>query len=261
MIVLNLWQIDSFEGGRGSRANYIQSIAETFREDCYITVTSISAEAARENLKKGTVPDMISYGAGIYGIESFVRQYDCWANGGYCLLTLEEESDFSDVTVENTIINGGIDNLVGAAAVLCGLHKASTDRPTGAYVKLIQGKFKYLLGTQRDIFRLKSRGVAFSVKPITEYNDLYQNISITATETERVKISDLFVKYLLSASEKVSQIGLMHNGTKLYDNELSVLEGITYENSLRIPVSESFYKQLNSAISAGDRNLIKNLLN
>lgn len=261
MTVLHLWQIDSFEGGRGSRADYLQSIADDYSENNYITVTSISADAARENLKKGTVPDLISYGAATYGIESYIRHYECWAYGSYCLLTLEEDSEFSDVRADNTIINGGIDNLIGAVAVLYKLTGAPIDRPTGAYVKLIQGKYKYLLGTQRDLFRLKMRGLQFSVKPITVYNDLYQNISITTTDKKRSEIAENFIKFLLSSQNFTNKIGLMCKGIKLYDDEMSILEELSYDYVLSSPVSESYRNELESAISSADINLIKNLLN
>ena len=74
MTVLTLWQIDGFEGGKGSRATYLQNLADKFSKNsgCYITVNSLSADAARLNLSKGNIPDLISYGAGMYGIESHI---------------------------------------------------------------------------------------------------------------------------------------------------------------------------------------------
>ena len=59
MTVLTLWQIDGFEGGKGSRATYLQNLADKFSKSsgCYITVNSLSADAARLNLSKGNVPD------------------------------------------------------------------------------------------------------------------------------------------------------------------------------------------------------------
>lgn len=40
-MVLTLWQIDSFEGGRGSRATTLQNIGEKFskKTGCYLSVT------------------------------------------------------------------------------------------------------------------------------------------------------------------------------------------------------------------------------
>lgn len=260
LTVLSLWQIDGFEGGRGSRASYLQDVADSFSDEFYVTVTSISAQAARENLKAGVVPDVISFGAGAYGLESYIRSYDTWCRGGYCLLTLSENADFSDVNAQNTIINAGIDNLSEVAALFCGVGGANSDRPTGAYVKLIGGKYKYLLGTQRDIFRLKTRGVQFSVKAVTEFNDLYQNISVTTTDPIKAEKAKIFIEKLLNNGENIAKIGLFKDGYSLYDDQLGELEGLTYNYKLVSPVSQSTREEIEKALSDGDINLLKNLL-
>lgn len=266
MSVLSLWQIDGFEGGKGSRATYLQNIGDDFSKKggCYVTVTAITADAARMNLSSGNVPDLISYSAGTYGIESYLRgdaPYYNWCHGGYCFLTLDTSANFEDITTENLIINGGTDNLVGAAALLCGVNGAEVAKPTGAYVKLINGEYKYLLGTQRDIFRLRTRGVAFSVKPVTEFNDLYQNISVTASDAKKRTYANRFVNYLSERCDEVSRLGLMAKGQNLYDDEMRCMEGLNYENKLTLPVSENVKKQIDSAISNCDINLLKNLIN
>lgn len=265
MTVLNIWQIDCFEGGKGSRASYLQSVGDDFykNNNCYITVTSLTSTAARENMKNGVVPDMISYGAGIYGIEGAIRgktPYYCWCNGGYCFLTLEEGADFSDISKENTVINRGTENLADACALMCGINGADADKPTGAYVKLINGKYKYLLGTQRDIFRLKTRGVAFKIKPVTEFNDLYQNISITTGDSKRAAQAEKFIKFLLGKSDGISKLGMTVDGVKLYEDELSAMEGLSYDCTLKTPVSESAKNEIFSAISNCDKEKLKSLL-
>ena len=55
-LILNVWQIDSFEGGRGSRTAHLQKIATEFSEStgCYLMVTSLSSASARLNLEKAT---------------------------------------------------------------------------------------------------------------------------------------------------------------------------------------------------------------
>lgn len=264
--VLNLWQIDGFEGGKGSRASYLQNLATEFakKTDCYVVVTALSADAARYNLSGGAEPDLISYGAGMHGIESYITgdsPYYTWCNGGYCFLALDGNADFSDITAENTVVNRGTDNLSGAAALFCGVDKALFDKPTGAYVKLINGKYKYLLGTQRDIFRLKTRGVAFSVKPVTEFNDLYQNISITAKDYRKQILAESFISYMLNLSKNVSRLGLMYQGINLYDDEMHVMEGLTYNYKLISPINESVKNVLISSIDNGDLKKLKNLLN
>lgn len=69
--LLTVWQIDSFEGGRGSRADYLNSLGKQFSQkyNYYVTVTSLSADAVRYNLENGIMPDAISYGAGYTGLK------------------------------------------------------------------------------------------------------------------------------------------------------------------------------------------------
>ena len=178
--LIEMWQIDGFEGGKGSRASYLSRAAEKCFEgqNIYFKVTSLTADAARANISSGRAPDLISYSAGFYGIEELVNEkYPAytWCSGRYCLISLDASADFSDANSENTVINEGKDNLVGVCAALEGFGEADSESSVNAYLKLLDGSYKYLLGTQRDIFRFISREVEYCVKPLTAFNDLYQN--------------------------------------------------------------------------------------
>ena len=265
MLTLTLWQIDGFEGGKGSRAGYLSGVARDIskRARCYITVTSLSAEAARENLDSGTVPDLISYPAGAYGISRYITggtPYTVWCHGGYCFLTVDQSADFSDISAQNTIINGGKDNFSGIAALFCGVDGAVTAEPTSAYVQLINNKYKYLLGTQRDIYRLITRGASFKTKPVTEFNDLYQNISVTATTQNKRNAAEAFISLLNSKSDGVLSLGLMYSGKFLHEGEMAAMERANYDYRLISPVSRETREKLESALIAKDINLIKNLI-
>ena len=262
--MLTIWQIDSFEGGKGSRASYLRNIGNELydKSDCYVNVISLTADAARLNLSSGNIPDLISYGAGTYGLEGYIigdTPYYTWAHGGYCFLTIDENADFTDITNQNTVINIGVDNIYGAAALLCGIGGAPTDKPTGAYVSLINGEFKYLLGTQRDIFRLTTRGIAFKIKPIQEYNDLYQNISITTTNSLQQIYAKKFIDALLSHYADLNKLGLMAE-SKIYDDVMSKMELIDYSCKLTTPISKNTREQIFEAISKSDIILLKNLI-
>lgn len=258
--MLTIWQIDSFEGGKGSRADFLQRIGNDFTKstDCYVSVISLSANAVRLNLAEGRIPDIISYGAGVYGLESYIGDYVSWCHGGYCFLTLDAASDFSDVNSQNTVINEGKENLSKAAALFCGLHEADFEKSAGAYVKLITGSYKYLLGTQRDIFRLKTRGLSFAVKPVTEFNDLYQNISVV-TLSPRKSFARQYVETLLKRTGEVDKIGMLSDSV-VYDDEMKAMSGLSYEYKLTAPVGESAAKQLENIISGGDINMLKTIL-
>lgn len=263
MRVLTLWQIDSFEGGKGSRAKYLQDIADQYFEDAhlYVRVTALSADAARANLSDGNIPDMISYGAGFYGLESYLNDNcDCinWCRGAYVLITLGGEPDFSSVTPQNTVINAGKDNLASACALFEGLNGADVAAPTSAYVSLIGGKYKYLLGTQRDIYRLTTRGESFSVKVITSFNDLYQNISILCGG-EDYNYCRQFIFYLLQTSEGVESLGLISDKTN-HTGAMRQLQAATFEYTLNSFIGRDYYDKLTSTVERGDINSLKNLL-
>ncbi len=259
--VLQLWQIDSFEGGKGSRADYLQKKANAFSKEygAYVTVTALSAEAAVLNLENGNIPDLISYGAGICGLESYIGSFTTWCHGGYCLLAVDANADFTDVNAENTVINSGKNNYTSAAAMFYGLQNAEYEKPSGAYVKLINGDYKYLLGTQRDIFRLKTRGVGFTVKPVTEFNDLYQNISVV-DKSANISVAQRFVGYLMSHRDDVNKLGLMTESSGLYDDEMKVMEGLDYECKVVAPVNKQTKERLENIIAQSDINMLKNLL-
>lgn len=259
--VLSVWQIDSFEGGKGSRADYLKTVGKEFnkKENCYVNVVSLSAEAARLNLSNGTIPDIISYGAGTYGVESYVKNYSVWCRGGYCLLTLDGNADFTDATADNTVINGGKENFASAAALFCGLQGAKVESPTSAYVKLINGDYKYLLGSQRDAFRLKTRGVAFAVKPVTEFNDLYQIISVTVS-CKNTGFVQRYIDFLLSKNNGLDKIGMFSDGVKLYDDELAAFENLVFDRKITYPISQGMKAEIEKSVSLGDINILKELL-
>lgn len=261
-----LWQIDGFEGGKGSRKQYLQDKATAYfkKQRTYLNAVAISAEAARQNIAEGRLPDIISYPSGFYGIENCVNAKDFfyvnWCRGGYCLLSVDTSSDFSDVSVENTVINSGKDNLPAVAAALCGLSDASYEPPTNAYLKLISGKYKYLLGTQRDVFRLKTRNVSFAIKPVTQFNDLYQNISIITKDASKYQKCRDFVDLITANDNGVGKLGLFYKDAKCETEELNEMRLCTFDYPLSFPCSENFIGQLKTAVKNKDVNMIKNLL-
>ena len=265
MQLLTLWQIDGFEGGRGSRAQYLvdKSIKMFDGHNTYLNVIPLSAAAAEENLKRGEIPDMISCSPTFNAHLQYINTADfickTWCYGSYCILTLDENSAFDDVNAQNTVINAGKDNLSQVAAVMCGLGGAVYENPTNAYLQLINGKYKYLLGTQRDIFRLKTRGETFSVKQVTQFNDLYQNISIMTRESKRYETCKRFIEYIEINNSDIDRIGLFSESVN-YTDEMSQLKGNQFENNLKNLCGDEFLNQIVNAAANNDANKIKNLL-
>lgn len=261
--VLTLWQIDSFEGGRGSRAEYLRLLAQDFAKSAnvYIEVTALSSDAARTNISAGVMPDIISYGAGFYGIESLVSEGygKAWCRGAYCLIALSG-TDFSAVSPANTVINEGKDNLVSVAALFSGLQGADYAAPTSAYVSLISGEYDFLLGTQRDVIRLQTRGESFEVKPLTEFNDLYQYISVLTRDGEKAAVAEEYINYVLSHGESLTRIGMLCDGETLYSDEMHALEGVDFSYTVPAVVSSGAVTEIKKAARSGDINLLKSLL-
>ena len=261
--VITQCQIDSFEGGRGSRAEYLRSLAQDFAKSAnvYIEVTALSSDAARTNISAGVVPDIISYGAGFYGIESLVSEGygKAWCRGAYCLIALSG-TDFSSVSTANTVINEGKDNLVSVAALLSGLQGADYAAPTSAYVSLISGEYDFLLGTQRDVIRLQTRGESFEVKPLPEFNDLYQYISVLTRDGEKAAVAEEYINYVLSHGESLTRIGMLCDGETLYSDEMHALEGVDFSYTIPAVASSGAVDEIKKAARSGDINLLKSLL-
>ena len=244
--VLTLWQIDSFEGGMGSRADYLRRLADEFsdEESAEIEITPLTSGARRGNIENGGI------------VKSIPR---AWCNGAYCLISLSD-SDFSQATAENTVINVGKDNLAAVAALLLGLNGAECAVPTSAYVQLIDGEYKFLLGTQRDIQRLKTRGLNFYVQAVEQFNDLYQYIAVLSGEHDKAELAEKFIDHMLSQSGRLTGIAMLHDEQNLYDDEMHALETARFEYGLPAVVSYEAMNKIRSAAQSGDINILKSLL-
>ncbi len=261
---INVWQIDGFEGGRGSRKQFIENTAKALFEGerIYFTVTSLTADAARENIALGNIPEMISYPSGFYGIENLVNYSDfvskVWCYGCYCVLTLDTESDFGDVNAENTVINAGKDNLSEVCAALTGLNGADGEEPTNAYLQLLSGKYKYLFGTQRDIYRLETRKAAYSAMAVSQFNDLYQNVSILTGHTKKYEICKKLIEELEKSD--VSSLGLYGNLNSKVAEQLSGLNFNGAEYTVKGLSSKQYNEELVNAAKNGDIKKLKSIL-
>ncbi len=259
---LTLWQIDSFEGGKGSRAAYLAGIANDFYQGTgtYVKVTSLTADAARANIDSGNVPDMISYGAGFYGIETCVNA-ECeprmWCRGAYCMLSLK--ADWGGATARNTVINRGKDNLATVAALFEGLEKANSLPAQSAYNALLDGQYDYLLGTQRDVVRLQTLGVEFYVEPLSDFCDLFQYMAVLGGGENSAYSAD-FVDYVIENSDRLYKLSLFNDGVELYEGALHQLENISFSYTVPSLVSSGAMQKIAAAVKSGNINMLKSLL-
>ena len=65
--ILELWHIETFEGGSVNRAKFLQNLAVNFNKQnqgCFFVIKALSVEQAQLNIEKGFLPDMVSFGVG-----------------------------------------------------------------------------------------------------------------------------------------------------------------------------------------------------
>lgn len=229
--ILTLWHIDTFEGGVGSRKQFLLSVSREFEkknEGVLVMAMDYTAENAEKAMEEGKFPDLISYGVGVnvknlqpitekceknlplggYNGETYAL---CWCRGGYCVIENPEYKDTKNSANKLIVSQGAYTNpLVSYALSEKTEQNFEILSPLNAYIKFTAGKSKYLLGTQRDINRLILRGMDFIARPLDGYNDLYQYISVVSTDSVKALYAQKFAAFLVSASvqRKLNKIGM-----------------------------------------------------
>lgn len=215
--VVRVWNIDTFEGGKGSRTAFLKSVARELQGEAYYLVTSYTLEGALTAFAEGEAPDVLSFGVGLSEFAERLLPLSYffaggelggktlaypWCMGGYYLFSL---TDFEGEG--RTALSVGGENLPAVAARLEGITGEETES-VAAYTGFLSGKYRYLLGTQRDVCRFQARGVSVQARPLTKYCDLYQYIGILSSEKRDASLA--FVEALLSpeVQGRLSQIGM-----------------------------------------------------
>ncbi len=219
--VIRVWNVDTFEGGKGSRTSFLKRAAskiEKRNKHVYYLISSYTEEGANRAFASGQRPDVLSFGIGVsayfesslplpYSFAGGEAEGGCyaypWCRGEYYLFSLKDDFEEEGATA----ISSGGNNLVEVAAALNNLTGERIDS-LSAYVAFLNGQYRYLLGTQRDKCRFVSRGVEVYEKPLNEFCDLYQYISILSAEKREDCLT--FVKTLLSeeVQKELATIGM-----------------------------------------------------
>lgn len=215
--VVRVWNIDTFEGGKGSRTAFLKSVARELQGEAYYLVTSYTLEGALSAFAEGEAPDVLSFGVGLseFAERLLPLLYSFaggelggktlaypWCMGGYYLFSLTDfEGD------GRTALSVGGENLPAVAARFEGITGEEAES-VAAYTGFLSGKYRYLLGTQRDVCRFQARGVSVQARPLAKYCDLYQYIGILSSEKRDASLA--FVEALLSpeVQGRLSQIGM-----------------------------------------------------
>ena len=280
--ILTIWQIDSFEGGKWSRREFINSVARKFEKNntgVLIMVKTLSSEGVAEAVKRGEMPDIISYGAGVDMInlqelkinKCFLngkindKQYAIpWCRGGYLLFSNPQKSN--DENIDKIVVSQA-ENTQPLLAMLyenINANKIEILPPLEAYIQFVTGKTAFFLGTQRDVERLESKGVTYTAKPLENYNDLYQYLSVTERGNKK-ESAIKFVEYLLSKEIQLelSKISMMSEFyTVNFQNQtLAEMSKIKAKYGLSAFLSKEQLKELQNLSLTGlkgdDESIIK----
>ncbi len=226
--IITMWQIDGFEGGLGSRKQFLLSVARDFEKQntgVLVMVINHTFTSAEQSMSEGIYPDIISYsngldvknmlplnatryaGGGRIGEKVYAT---AWCRGGYVLI---KNLDLTQSEQDTIIVSSGKYTQPLLAMNLEGLEfeKIEILSPMNAYTKFTMGKNLFFLGTQRDVVRLTNRGFNFSATPLTKFNDLYQYVSLTSTDQNKSIYAKRFIDYLLSdkVQAKLNKINML----------------------------------------------------
>lgn len=231
--IITLWHVETFEGGTGSRKQFLLKAARGFEKNnsgTLISVVSHTSASYAEQISSGNFPDIVSYGVGVSVKNQSVMDVDKtfyagnvenksyavpWCGGGYVLIRNPKIADKN-----NVVLSCGENNLPECALLLRdeNFSEIKRENQRDAYQSFRAGKFSCLLGTQRDIVRLSDSGMEFSVEGVSEFNDLYQYISITSANDDKLNACNEFVRYLLS-EEVQKQLNVINMQSIYYNVE------------------------------------------
>lgn len=215
--IYELWHIESFEGGGANRQNYLNRIALNYEKqnpNQIFMIKSINPDQLQDALTLGC-PHLISFSEQVANIVlpylmHFDNEYDIQNNfiesakfngnlmalpyiaSGYCYFTKNNSSTNLELYTANnnlhnatSLINKPINNNQTLSSYEC-------------YSKFVNNNNIKLLGTARDLFRIKNLESLgrFSVtyEPISTFTDLIQYLGVTTTDKNVLN----FVEFMLN---------------------------------------------------------------
>ena len=248
--VITIWHVDSFEGGKGSRANFLRKVASGFskkHKSVSFLVTSYTLEGVKTALSSGKTPDLISYGGCSINLDGYAEKIDFSAvDGGElskgkryavsylkgCYFKIQKGSGDTVILSKSEYSSPEIAGLFSSV-------KGSDYQvlsPIKAHNLFTAKKNAIMIGTQRDLLRLINSEQEFTATLIKDYSDLFQYISLTAKgQTEKFYARE-FINYLLSSEvqEKLTSINMFPI------NNAIIYSGDEYFSNCHIPPKYTF---------------------
>ena len=256
--ILELWHVETFEGGSVSRGALLEKEAFIFEKQhkgTYIVIKSMNLEQFNLNINLGKKPNMISFAIGVG--DSFVNDlidldaedvrddllsYGRFGSkqvavpyilGGYAIINSNTKKENRQ---ENKVVGVG---LKGATNPLKALQKNNMQITNlyndllldsyDIYDKFVKGYFDCLIGTQRDVYRCYNRQQKGMMTDTTfsfldGYTDLVQYVSVFKGNDIEQRLCTQFVSQLISndTQSKLNDYNLFSTlkNLKLYQTDL-----------------------------------------
>ena len=255
-----MWHIETFEGGNSARKTFLDKLFNKFNKQntgVFISLNVMNKEQYDINIQSST-PDIISFTKDCIGVEKhlttlprteklskgFVESvvYDntiiCYPYmlGRYCLISYNDNAanNLCGEIVERKnkkIFPLGFSTDVESVHALASNNisynsNAKTyNTQYDNYKAFLKKETTTILGSQRDVHRLKSREQNGTIDNLyytylDGYTDLVQYVGVTKT-CKSVDVAKKFVEYLLSddAQEMLKSIGMFSVNKKIYNQD------------------------------------------
>lgn len=282
--IITLWHVDGFEGGIGSRKQFLLKVARQFEKKnsgVLVMVINHTFTSVKENFDKGIYPDLISFSNGVevnglirlntqksvnsvkVGDKTFAT---AWCRGGYVLITNNDAKNQDNSVIVS--LSEYTQPLIAMQLEKLNFEQIKVYKPMDAYVNFVQGKIKYFLGTQRDVVRLKNRGFSFESTPIKKFNDLYQYIGLLTKNAEKQIYATKFIEYLIS-DEVQGQLNNLcmfspYIKTDYEDSHLKAMQNVNAQKSISAYMHKEALKEMQEVSKLalnGDKNAINKIKN
>ena len=259
-IVLDMWHIESFEGGNSARKTFLDKIFREFNKQnlgVFISLKVMSLEEYNININVNS-PDIISFTKDCKGVEKHLTTLErvnklskeqtdsvkyedtiiCYPYmlGRYCLISYSEKAidNLCGQIIERKnkkIFPLGFAGCVGSEGSLSSNNikynsniKVSTTQYEN-YNSFLKKEITTMLGTQRDVHRLKNRERNGSIDNLyytylDGYTDLVQYIGVTKN-CKNIDIAKSFVLFTLSewVQKEIANIGMFSVNKKIYKQD------------------------------------------
>ena len=227
------WHIESFEGGGANRQNYLNQLALSYEKENPTTLFMVKRiePDQLENALTINTPHLISFSEQVAKIvlpylKEFDNEYEVQDNfvesathngklmaipfiaSGYCYFTKTNSKTELDLYTANN-------NLHNATSLTSGdINNNQKLSSYECYTKFVNNDNIKLLGTARDLFRIKNLESLgrFSVnyEPVSNFTDLVQYLGKTTLDKEISK----FIDYIMTDTEQSKLANLSLFSTK-----------------------------------------------